>query len=231
MYNLVWKDILIVKRYLWVALFYGFIAVIAFSYMKDGALSAATVGVTYMLIVQACIQDDKNKSEIMLNSLPLRRRNMVLAKYLSVIPYTVLAILSFLFAQEIVAVTGIPIPITRISLEGIFGALIATTLFLFTYFPIYFRFGYLRSRVIGIILFMACFSLAPVVVILLGHGAARVHNYSPALQTIGALLQRLVSWLQTQSDWQIVSYLLSLDLILMVISVWLSLRFYSRKEF
>ncbi|HZK83124.1 MAG TPA: ABC-2 transporter permease, partial [Desulfosporosinus sp.] len=154
MVNLVWKDFLLLKRSLWLAPLYAFFAFFALRTMPDGGLSAATVVVTYMLLLQAIIQDDKNQSEVMLNSLPLRRGNIVLAKYLSAFVYATLGILSFLLAQGIVTVVGIPLSINQISLEEIFGALIAMVVLIGSYFPIYFKFGYLRSRIVGTILFV-----------------------------------------------------------------------------
>src|SRR5665647_780924 len=153
MVNLVRKDLLILKRYLWLAPLYGFFALYTFRTMPGGALSVGTVVVTYMLMLQAITQDDKNNSEIMLNSLPLRRKDIVLAKYISGFLYATLVILLFLVAQTVVTVMGISISITKISLEGIAGALIAMALLISFYFPIYFKFGYLRSRIVGTILF------------------------------------------------------------------------------
>jgi len=229
MFNLVWKDLLILKNYLWVALLYGFFAIFAFSFMNGGALSAATVGVTYMLMGQAIAQDEKNKSEIMLNSLPLRRRDIVLAKYLSVFLYAALAILSFFLAQGVVTVSGIPILISQISLEGIFGALVAMVVLVSIYYPIYFKFGYFRSRWVGMILFLACIFFLPMASALIVRGLGGVSNL--AWQTIAASLLRVVDWLKTQADWQIASYLLTIALVLMAASVRLSLRFYTRREF
>ena len=109
MFKLVWKDFLILRKVLWYAPIYSFIMAFAFSNTSAGALSASTIVVSYMLMIQACARDEKNKSEIMLNSLPLRRRDIVLAKYLSVFPYAILGILSYLLTQGAVSVTGIPI--------------------------------------------------------------------------------------------------------------------------
>ncbi|MDP4161217.1 MAG: ABC-2 transporter permease [Bacillota bacterium] len=229
MYNLVWKDFLLLKRFLWVALLYGFAAPLAFKTMQGGALSAATVGTTYMLMIQACTQDDKNKSEIMLNSLPLRRRDIVAAKYLSVFLYAIPAILSFFFAQLVVSVTGIPITIYQISLEGIAGALVAMAVLMSIYFPIYFKFGYLRSRMVGMFLFFACFFFVPMAVALTVHGLEGMGN--PTLRNIAVVVQRVLGWLLTQADWQIACYLLALSLVLMIASACLSLRFYSKREF
>ncbi|HZK54826.1 MAG TPA: ABC-2 transporter permease [Desulfosporosinus sp.] len=228
MINLVWKDLLLLKRSLWLAPLYAFFAFFAFRTMPDGGLSAATVAISYMLLLQAIIQDDKNQSEIMLNSLPMRRGNIVLAKYLSAFLYATLGILSFLLTQVIVTVVGIPLSINQISFEEIFGALIAMVVLIGIYFPIYFKFGYLRSRIVGTILLVVSIFLFAMG-LSLAQRAGGVNN--SILQTIITPLQGVVGWLQTQTDWQIASYLFALALIFTASSALLSLRFYTRREF
>lgn len=164
----------------------------------------------------------------MLNSLPIRRMDIVFAKYLSVFLYAALVIVFFLLAQTVVTVMGISISITKISLEGIAGALIAMALLISVYFPIYFKFGYLRSRIVGTILFVVSIFLFPMG-ITLAQGVGGMNN--PILQSIVTSLQTFAGWLQTQADWQIASYILALALILTAASAHLSLRFYTRREF
>ena len=229
MVNLVWKDLLLLKRSLWFTALYVLLALFVFRTMPGGALSAATVGATYMLMIQALTQDDKNKSEIMLNSLPMRRQDIVLAKYLSVFIYAILAIIGCLLAQSMVSIIGIPMPIGWISLEKITGALVAMAVLTSIYFPIYFKFGYLRSRMVGMILFLACFFFLPMVIGLTVQELGGVGN--PAIRNILAMLQEAGNWLQTQADWQIATYFLALALILMAASARLSLGFYRRREF
>lgn len=228
MINLVWKDLLIIKRYLWVAPLYGFVALFVFGSMKGFAINAATIGASYMLMIQACTKDDKNKSEIVLNCLPLRRRDIVLAKYLSVFFYAVLAIISFLLAQVVVAVTGISIATTIISVEGISLALVNLIILISIYYPIYFKLGFSRSNWVGMFLFFVCFFL-PMSASELVNGLEEVGH--PILGSIVATMQEIMGRLQTPGDWQIVSYLLALALSLMGASVLLSLRVYSRREF
>ena len=228
MVNLLWKDILILKRFLWLAPLYGFFALFVFRSMPGGALGAGTVGVTYMLMSQAITLDDKNKSDVMLNSLPLRRKDIVLAKYLSVFLYAALVILFFLLAQTVVTVIRIPISITKLSLTDILGALITVVVLISVYFPIYFKFGYLRSRIVGTILFVVSIFFFPMGISLV-QDVGGINN--PILRTIVDSLQRVAGWLQYQADWQIASYMLALALILTATSALLSLRFYTRREF
>lgn len=223
MFKLIWKDFLILKKSLWSVPIYSFGVAIAFSSTNAGALSASTIGATYMLMIQACARDEKNKSEIMLNSLPLRRRDIVFAKYLSFFPYAILGILSYLFTQAVVSVTGIPITLEKLSLEGIIGVLVAVIGMISIYFPIYFKLGYQRSNIIATFLFLGIFFSA---IALIGHGLRGVYN--PVTHNI---LNGAANWLQTQADWQIASYLIALMLIIMAASFRLSLRFYAKREF
>lgn len=234
MYNLVWKDLQILKPILWIAPIYGFCGLFVFSFTMEGAaLSFITIMVTYTLLDRACALDDKNNSEIILNSLPLCRRDIVLAKYLSVFLYAAIAILSFVFAQEVVSVTGIPVlggaPISKISLEGFVGALVAMVAFISLYYPIYFKLGYARIKWAAMILVLSLMFFIPVTGSLIAGEYGVVNN--PILRNIIVIMERLGNWLQTQVGWQIASYMLVLALILMSASVRLSLRFYNRREF
>lgn len=236
MLNLVWKDILILKRILWIAPIYGFCGLFVFSFtMQGAALSFITIMVTYTLLDRACDLDARNNSEIILNSLPLCRRDIVLAKYVSVFLYAAIAILSFVFAQEAVSVTGIPVlggaqaPISKISLVGFVGALVAMVAFISFYYPIYFKLGYARIKWVGMILVLSLMFFIPIGGSIIARGFGGVRN--PILRNIIVLIGRLGNWLQTQTDWQIASYMLVLALILMSASVRLSMRFYARREF
>lgn len=228
MFNLIRKDFLILRRYLLVAPLYGFLACFFFSNMSSGALSAAAVGAAYMLISYTGLSDDKNKSELMLNSLPLRRRDIVLAKYLISFLYAALAILFFQLAQGVAVVSGYSIGY-RVTLEGIVGALVAMMVMVSLYYPLYFKLGYLRTRLAGTIMFFAFFFALPFLLIWVVHGGEGINN--PVLRNIIASLHGLLVWLQSLADWQVTVYVLGLALIFMAISVTLSLRFYTQREF
>lgn len=222
MFNLVWKDIIVLRKTLWLAPIYGFLVVFIFNHMNGGALSAATVGTTYLLMIQACARDDKNKSEVMLNSLPLHRRDIVLAKYLSVFPYAALGILSYLLAQAAASLCGIQPDINKFSLESIMGALIAVIGMVSFYFPVYFKFGFIRSNMIGMIFFFGFFFGVGII----NSGLQKIHNHLAHDLILG-----ITNWLQTQTDYLIAFYLLVLGLILIAGSILLSLTFYSSREF
>lgn len=234
MLNLVWKDLLILKRILLIAPIYAFCGVFVFSFtMKGAALSFITIMVTYTLLDRACDLDTRSDFEIILNSLPLRRRDIVLAKYLAVFLYAAIAILSCVLAQEMVSVTRIPVlggaPINKISLEGLVGALVAMVTFISFYYPIYFKLGYARIKWVGMMLVLSLMFFIPLGGSIIARGLGTVSN--PILRNIIFLIGRLGNWLQTQADWEIASYMLVFALILMSASVRLSMRFYARREF
>ncbi len=222
-FNLLLKDFLILKKVLWFPFIYAFGMSVAFSDTYAGALSASTIGVSYMLMIQACARDEKNKSELMLNSLPIRRRDIVLAKYLSIIPYTIIGMLAYLLTQGIIYITGIPITLSNLSLEVITGVYVTIIGMISIYFPIYFKLGYLRSNIVATVLFLGGFFLT---IALLRDGLGGVYNplNQDALSGVG-------NWLQTQGDWQIASYLIVIMLITLATSFFLSLRFYAKREF
>lgn len=234
MINLVWKDLLILKRILLIAPLYAFFGFFVFSIaMKGAALSFITILVTYTLLDRACDLDGRNNSEIILNSLPLCQRDIVLAKYLSVFLYAGIAIISFVFAQEVALVTRISFlrgfPISRISLEGLVGALVAMVIFISFYYPIYFKLGYGRVKWVAMMLVLSLLFFIPLGGSIIARGVGAVSN--PIIGNIIVLIETLGNWIQTQANWKIASYMLALALILMSASVRLSMRFYARREF
>ncbi|WP_088188741.1 ABC-2 transporter permease [Desulfosporosinus sp. FKA] len=227
--NLIKKDFFILKRSLWIPVFYGFFALIAFSNLKSGVLSAVFVGVAYSLITQACAQDEKNKSEIMVICLPLLRRDIVLAKYFSALLYGIIGLFSYLLAQVVVSFLGISLEVQKITIPGLIGAVSALIILVSIYFPLYFKFGYLRSRMFGMILFFACFFSIPFAAGLLAYSSGIYHGL--LLQSVSAALLKFAGWLKFQTDWQIGCYLAALNIIMFSLSAGLSLRFYAHREF
>ena len=109
MLNLILKDLLVQKKSLLFALGYCFFLVFAFQSLQGAAPIAATVAVVYLLTQYSFTYEDKNKSETMLNSLPISRRDIVLAKYLSIFIYIGLAMVAYMFATLVVMAVKIPV--------------------------------------------------------------------------------------------------------------------------
>lgn len=225
MLSLLLKDFFNVKKYLWQVPVYVIFGTFVTHKLPETTLAAVGTAATYILMLQACAHDDKNKSDLMLNSLPLPRHTIVLTKYLSVFIYALFAFLSYVIIWSLAQATGIGIGWFSLSVEIIAGAFTAMALMGAFYYPLYFRFGYIRSNIAAMFMFFAAFFLPGLAI-----SYARV-SATAAHPGVGRLFRQAYHWLQTQTEWQVAVYLIIIALILMIISYRLSIRFYSRREF
>jgi ABC-2 type transport system permease protein len=108
MFNLVLKDILIQKKTFVLGLFYIPIMAIAFQHSVTSMIPAGIVGLTYIVLITACAYDDKYKTDIMLNSLPLHRNSIVLARYMSLFLYYVIGVLDYVLFTAVISTPHIP---------------------------------------------------------------------------------------------------------------------------
>lgn len=222
MATLILKDLMNVKKVLAFVLIYGFIMIFGFQNVPDAALTASTVAISYLLMLQACLRDDKNKSEIILNSFPLTRKTIVGAKYLTIFLYTALGLVSYLFAYVIVEITGIPFHVYPLTLNNVVGVVIAAILMSALFYPVYFKFGYPKSNIYGMIIFFAFFFSRGIVLSI----AKRLGNYS-----LPHSIERIIQWLSGQTEYSLALIMLIGGLALLGLSYLLSLRFYSTREF
>ena len=74
MLRLVIKDILIQKKTFYWCTYLFDICYFAFQGLEGNAYTAAIVAFSYLMVMGAFSHDDKNKSDIMLNSLPIKRK-------------------------------------------------------------------------------------------------------------------------------------------------------------
>ena len=153
MFNLVLKDILIQKKYLLFSIVYFFFFTFMFKDHPSVLFGTVPIMISYMLLIGACGFDDKNKSEIMLNSLPINRVTLVIAKYLSVCVFIFIGVfLTFAFTT-ILNFSGVIHFDRLINLTDILTDIIGTLFFGSLYFPIHFKFGYQKTSSYSYLLF------------------------------------------------------------------------------
>ncbi|HVJ48561.1 ABC-2 transporter permease [Desulfitobacterium sp.] len=219
MLNLILKDLILNKKYLGYVLVYGIFLLIAFQALPGGQFIAITVGIGYILMINATAYDDKNNFEIILNSLPISRSKIVYAKYLSILLYTALAIVSYLLAAFIIQIFHLAIYVSPLTPLGVINALFTLGLMSGVYYPLYFKIGYLKSNLIRTLVFMLFF-FAPL--FLSGYLQSKPKN---------PLLRSLLETINSLSSTQLSLIFLFLTMIFIGISLVLSLRFYERREF
>jgi hypothetical protein len=194
-------------------------AIFAFQKMGPAMFPAGLVAVTYMLMLTACAYDDKSKADIMLNSLPIKRSKIVLAKYLSIFIFAALGTIAYLLSVNLIRILEIPIQTTSITLGGMLGGLFAIALLNSIYFPVYFKVGYIKSRIVNFVLFFAFFFGVTSVVNFLYDSREKIW------------LKKLTFSVKQMTDLQIAGFLIAIILLILFISYLLSLRFYKSREF
>ncbi len=216
MFNLIVKDILIQKKTLPLVLLFILFFIFAFQKPPLSTLLyvIGTVAIVDIIIVTAAMYDER--SAILLISLPVRRRQIVLAKYCSGFVYAALGLLAMALASGIIAVFGLPVAVRPISIWDIAGTLVGVALFCGCYFPLYFRFGNTRIRYINVAIFGLLGSAPSLVADLL-----TMHQYR-VLRQLSAIGQ-IPSWLL----WPGMAAVL---LALLLLSLTISLRIYEHKD-
>jgi ABC-2 type transport system permease protein len=213
MLNLVKKDVALTKK----TMLFGFIyaAIFAFAF-REAAFTAGTIMLTYMLMLTSCAYDDKNRADLMLNSLPVERSTIVVAKYVSILVYAAVACVECALVSLLIRLSGIPLAVQGFNTESFVAMLAVACGFAGVFYPIFFKFGYMKTRFLNVLLFAGFFAIGGVLLLTMG-GDDPFKNITVALES--------------QPDWAIASVLAGAMLGFMLLSYMLSVRFYKRREF
>lgn len=211
MVYLIRKDFLIQKRNLLVCVIIALLMSVAWSNMGDLGFLMGTVVVSYLLIFGAIAIEDKNNSDILLVSLPISRSKIVLAKYVSVYIIGVFAlIINWLVnrvTQTVMEVLTLSHSISPVRFTQVFEALGILSIFVAIAFPLIFRYGYLKARMINLVLFF---------LFVLG-----TTSIADSIESLGLNLST-----ENQFVLMVVAVIL-----LLAISIWLSANFYRKREY
>ena len=218
MFNLVIKDIVIQKKNFLLTFFYTVFFSFTFSSFKPASLGlyvVAPILVCFMFISNAATYDDKNKSELVLNSLPLKRADIVIAKYISVFIYIIISITYSVLIGFIGKTAGLSIYNISISPFNIISVLTSICIFSCIFFPLYFKFGIIKIQMLILIPFMLIFSI---IILAINYATKNPNNI---------LVQKFTNTsVFTQN-----SLALTIGLIIFLISIMISIRIYKNKEF
>lgn len=167
MTSLVLKDLMLLKgekRTLFIILFCIYTAFQASVYASMW-IGIQLLFMVYFLLNYANYYDSRYKSEILLNSLPLTRKEVVGAKYLTALSLAgILILLIAVFSSLIkigILLSGykLQMPVTSFTLlEAVWYAIFMLCIYIGIYLPLYFMFGYLKSRWINVFMFAFLFS-------------------------------------------------------------------------
>jgi len=222
MLNLIIKDILIQKKTIIYALLYTIFMEVSFSSILPsgfGLYVMSPMVITYLFISLAVQYDDKNKSEIILNSLPVKKSDIVIAKYVSTFVFGIVGIISSIIVGFIGNTTGLLIFIGSISTLDIVLVVMSICIFSSIFYPVYFKFGVSRMKIFTVLIFMVLFFVPT--------SAIDYINQN----TNNSLVQKYISFINATSGVTLNSLVLIIALILFLISLMVSIRIYNNKEF
>ena len=226
MSSLILKDLLIQKK---ITLFSGiYIAVMLLVFNSIGGsgppagtvvFAAAMVGVTYILLGNACAYDDKSKADMLLNSMPVNRAQIVAARYLSVYVFMFVGVVYYLIITGAIQLARLPVKVYPLSGEGLLVAAFTVTLMNSIYLPMFFRWGYVKSRMVSFIIFFVFFFGSNIL-------AETVHENRE-----NPLIKALLEFVANQPDVLLSIGLVLLSVLMLLFSYLIALRVYTHREF
>lgn len=163
MIYLVLKDLLLQKRMFSMMFLYVMLFSFSFQSMVEGQLIATLVAVGYMFVMMGCAWEDKNKADVLWNSLPVPRWKIVGSKYLSVVIYVLMVVPVYWLVAEAFVLLGLSISTVPVTWWGIVSAILTVLLISCLYLPIFFALGYTKSRYWNFALFAGTFTLSSIV--------------------------------------------------------------------
>lgn len=228
MLSLILKDILVQKKTFLFMIFYSSFIIIMFNGLNNPTFRETTyimgsVGIAYLHIMSANGFDDKSKSDIILNSLPVQRKYIVLAKYLSVCVFVAVGLsitgLTGAIIKAVINSGGWHFSVRFINGADFLIAFAGIGLMFSIYYPIYFRFGANYARVLNLVLFMTIF-FGPASLIGIIKGKEKPD-----------LIQNLIAPFHSMSGWAIGGSVAIVVLAIMAASLAVSVKVYNNKEF
>ncbi len=225
MIQLIKKDILMLRKTLLFAIIYPAIFILSFQSMGSAAIfSMSVIAVTYILILTAVAYDNKNKSDILLNSLPIGRARIVLSRYLSIYVFSAIGIVYYFIFYILIKISGFPLKLYPVTFVEVFIVLFAATLLNSIYFPIFFKLGYIKSKIINFVLFFAVFFGISTAVSFIKDISKNGSDFSKFILSI-------IDTINSLSSFQIVICIFMIMIIIFAISYMLSMKFYKNREF
>jgi len=155
MITLIIKDLKIAFKHIGIPILFFWIYLIMYS-----GKSTDFIMVSLGFILYALIENDKNNMDILYLSLPLKRSNIVIARYLfSLIIISMVIIVTFMF--KTILYNFFPIQFTdNLSFIKFVKAQIVVLYVILASFPIFFRYGiYLNVGMKTIILLLVCITI------------------------------------------------------------------------
>lgn len=223
MFNLILKDIAIQKREktFWIVILLSIANAFIFPANPGMGILMPFIGV-YLIMVYSNAFDYKYNGEIMFNSMPIGRKCIVSAKYISIFIYLIISMLITIILSNILSIIGILYINQIIIINAIFIDVFLISIYYAIFFPLYYKFGYMHSRWFNFI-FMAIISGVFTI----------INDLKKSSIEVGApqSFQNILSSLTGSGSVQQNIILLIVSVLLIMISLKISIEIYIKKEF
>ncbi|NLM76263.1 MAG: ABC-2 transporter permease [Clostridiaceae bacterium] len=219
MYSLIVKDILIQKQRMLISFLIIILMLVSFQGIGEIMFTVSVGAFTYSLAMTACAYEDINKSNIMLNSLPLKKAKTVAAKYLSILVYYIIGTIIYFVCYIISGITKIPLNVHPLSPEVLIGGFVSVCLMQGIYLPIFFKVGYVKSKILNFAIFFGFF-----------YGVSYLITIIKRDTNI-LWVKKLVEFIQAQSQVSLAMIILGVVAVFLLVSYLLSVKFYKQREF
>lgn len=213
MLNLIFKDIIVQKRSLLFMLFYLIICVFSFKSMPTGTfLYLVTITLIFFLITGSYSYDERNKSDLVISSLPITRKEIIISKYISIIIYNAVALCIMTIFMFGVKILNLSLSTQFFTLNDVLNVFISSLVLASIMFPIYSKFGFTKSRIITFIIYFSLFGII---------NSIAISPDKRSLNSIYVFLQSISS-----NNYII----LAIAFMIYILSMYFSIKIYENKE-
>ncbi len=219
MFSLILKDFLILKRYAIICLIalgsMGYVGYV--TKIFPGLIYVITmVMVIYFLVLYNIGYDEKNKSYIVLNSLPINKADVVICKYICIIIFTIITWLAQILFSKFYYIFGAKMGIRTTNSWDLIMAVSIITLYFTGYYPLYFKLGTIKLKAFNTIMYFLIIALPALV---------------PKFVKTSGGKNFLLKLLEFKNIEVLILLLLCISLCVFIISMVISIKIYSEKEF
>ncbi|NFD28957.1 ABC-2 transporter permease [Clostridium botulinum] len=214
MLNLIKKDLIIIKYYIIKTL--AILALYMFIFDKtdkQGICVLSIYLVVYILISMSFYYGERVKEDYMLKSLPVRKNEVVLAKYTSVIIYFIASLILMYIINFIAYILNFKDIIQSPQISTIFFSLSIIFISMAVQLPIYFKLNYSKGRILNAVIYFFIFSMLYMI-----YDNNHLNNYKTTYNIGNNIYEKFI----------LISTIISI--ILFIVSAILSMRIYEKKE-
>lgn len=157
MLSLIKKDIFLEKSNIFFMVAFLIVVIFAMeSFPNSTKCFLYMTTIVFSLSITTFAYDEKSKGEYVINSLPVSKKEIVYAKYVSVLIYTVFVIILTALISMILNLL-MPHYTDFISLNAVKTSFIAIMLMSAFSFPFFFEYGYVKGRIISTAIYFLIF--------------------------------------------------------------------------